>query len=666
MSTPATNSLLATSFSAWLGSKPISSNAVAVSAGSADSNSVVFWAKGEGPFEGWLTYQPSINWFSNRSQYPQGLYRYQTKNIYLKSNGQAGDTIKFLAGDLLPGTTYNYSFKPAGETLFGQIPIALEGRVQTAPLPADAAAVRFGFGSCADGRYAPFDAISTVTSQNLDFFVIQGDAIYEDGSKLSPEVLPPLNPDAPYVLDAQRLQQSVEGLQRKFLENIRPSEERIWPYSLLSAPLELSSNGNLAPLYRSTGIYATYDNHEMADTALESGGGPADALSYVSWSTPSRSGGFFREGADLSAANLVNRSGSFINQREEFKGLLQTWFQNMPERDRGTIRSNDPRDNGTQQLYYAQQWGKHAVLINVDDRSYRDIKITAVDTNPDGRKSEDDVTGWEIDRPDSAGRTILGATQLAWLKQTLLQTQANGTTWKFISLSSPIDITGRPGDDGKPERGELSVDAKSWWGNYRHERQELLQFIADNGIKNVVFLAGDDHEARVNEVTYAPDGVIDNLTGYIPVPYAFTFVSSPIGALRPQAFVDAAAQKDPVTGAPQGLQGIVNKIEASMRGNPADPLLAPINPYGLDQGFPGLKNLTRTGISGYTADVNNPSMLDFYSPDTFNYGLIDVNPQGELTASLWGIPPTQINSFETVPAPIPTPIFSFSIDPTLA
>ena len=53
--------------------------------------------------------------------------------------------------------------------------------------------------------------------------------------------------------------------------------------------------------------------------------------------------------------------------------------------------------------------------------------------------SNNDDTG---SRADNASRTYLGATQLAWLEQTLLAAEQAGTTWKFVNISDPIDQIG--------------------------------------------------------------------------------------------------------------------------------------------------------------------------------------------------------------------------------
>jgi hypothetical protein len=45
----------------------------------------------------------------------------------------------------------------------------------------------------------------------------------------------------------------------------------------------------------------------------------------------------------------------------------------------------DPRTNGTRQLYFAQRWGKNAIFINTDCRSYRDIRMkTAANADDTG------------------------------------------------------------------------------------------------------------------------------------------------------------------------------------------------------------------------------------------------------------------------------------------
>lgn len=73
-------------------------------------------------------------------------------------------------------------------------------------------------------------------------------------------------------------------------------------------------------------------------------------------------------------------------------------------------------------------------------------------------------------------RTMLGAEQKQWLKDNLLTSDA---TWKFIINQVPMT--------------QLYVLPYDRWEGYEAERLELLNFIRDNQIENVVFLTTDIH-----------------------------------------------------------------------------------------------------------------------------------------------------------------------------
>src|SRR5262249_45598376 len=125
--------------------------------------------------------------------------------------------------------------------------------------------------------------------------------------------------------------------------------------------------------------------------------------------------------------DYMNRSTGFLTLRDVFMNY-------MPMADRGLVNNpGDPRTNGTQQLYFSQQWGRNAIYIMTDTRSYRDLRIKTADG------SADDTSATRANFP---GRSYLGATQLAWLEQTLLEAQNAGTPWKFVTVSDPIDQLG--------------------------------------------------------------------------------------------------------------------------------------------------------------------------------------------------------------------------------
>lgn len=111
-----------------------------------------------------------------------------------------------------------------------------------------------------------------------------------------------------------------------------------------------------------------------------------------------------------------------------------------------------------------------------------------------------------LDAINDPHRTMLGVTQKAIFKDTLLHSKAK---YKFVISSVNM-------------QQEYALPYDRWEG-YAAERSEILNFIRHNAIKNVVFLSTDSHLNLMNEV------FIDHFTG--PKPIAYEFVTGPIAAL---------------------------------------------------------------------------------------------------------------------------------------
>jgi alkaline phosphatase D len=82
---------------------------------------------------------------------------------------------------------------------------------------------------------------------------------------------------------------------------------------------------------------------------------------------------------------------------------------------------------------------------------------------------------------DTSG-TLLGRTQLDWFKESLMSSQAS---FKFVAIG-----------------GQFLSDFKGYENvaNYARERQEMIDFIDQNKIKNVIFLTGDRHHSEVTKL----------------------------------------------------------------------------------------------------------------------------------------------------------------------
>ena len=162
---------------------------------------------------------------------------------------------------------------------------------------------------------------------------------------------------------------------------------------------------------------------------------------------------------------------------------------------------NDPDTH----IYRSFNWGKDLDLFIIDARSYRSQNHIA-------------------DTPDS-NKTMLGEEQLQWLKQELSNSNA---TWKVISSDVPISIptgsnTSILGRDGWANGNE--TNNYSYYTGFESELTDLLEFIDNQQIKNVVFITTDVHFPAFIKYDFDlnNDGTITEI---------HEFVSGPLSAFR--------------------------------------------------------------------------------------------------------------------------------------
>ena len=129
------------------------------------------------------------------------------------------------------------------------------------------------------------------------------------------------------------------------------------------------------------------------------------------------------------------------------------------------------------------------------DRLYRmvrggaDLELFLLDTRQYRSRNADQ---------DGLAKTMLGEKQLQWLLKGLTETTA---TWKVIVTSVPLSIS---------KGGGASVPGNDGWAGgpdgtgFERERQEIVDTILRQKVKNVVFLAGDVHYVQAN--AYDPNG----------------------------------------------------------------------------------------------------------------------------------------------------------------
>ncbi len=179
----------------------------------------------------------------------------------------------------------------------------------------------------------------------------------------------------------------------------------------------------------------------------------------------------------------------------------------------------------SQTCYRTIRWGAHVDLLLTDNRSYRgpsahpgysardvEDERSAVNvfsnfslfdgnllhTLAEGRDANGGnppeavvLNGETMPNPrrDDPAVSLLGTRQKQWFKDALAASRA---TWKVWANAEPVMGFRFDADRINPEAGSGFLWTDSWDG-FPNEREELMRFIRENGIANVVSLSGDRH-----------------------------------------------------------------------------------------------------------------------------------------------------------------------------
>jgi alkaline phosphatase D len=150
----------------------------------------------------------------------------------------------------------------------------------------------------------------------------------------------------------------------------------------------------------------------------------------------------------------------------------KAWGESMPTFGKGS--------NGNK-IYRKLQFGKNVDMIVMDQRQYRA-------NQPCDDAVAKPCADW--DEP----RAFLGKTQMNWVKSELKKSKAN---WKVMAnelMIMPTEVTGG---------NFFTFDS---WQGYPQERAELLNFIKNNSIKDVMFVTGDIHTFITGQAEIGFDG----------------------------------------------------------------------------------------------------------------------------------------------------------------
>ncbi len=471
------------------------------------------------------------------------------------------------------------------------------GKFSTAATLGQRTGLKFGVSGDWRGELAPYPAISNADDAKLKFFVEFGDTIYADVA--SPALK---NPDG------------TEKSQATTLNDYRTKLNEVY-----SSRAGLNT---LADLRASTSILTTIDDHEVTND--------------------------FAGGQDLAISSaaeqaLYGAKTGLINDSPLFENGLQAFQEFNPTRDLTYKTPGDTRTDGERQIYRSNSFGSDAATFVLDARSFRDTELPGV-TNPNDAAQVGKFLAASFDPK----RTLLGKQQLDDLKRDLLQSQKDGVTWKFIMIPEPIQNIG-------------VLAAGDRFEGYAAERTEILKYINDNKISNVVFVSADIHGTLVNNLTYqtAP-GQPQIATSAFEISTGSVAYSEPFGPTVAQLGaalgVLTPAQKVAYdAGTPAVRDAIIKGI--------VDAGLQPLgyDPLGLD------KNLTQAN------GLINAKLLqgDYVATNTFGWTEFNIDQKTQkLTVTTYGIDPYTRAELEANPAAItsrqPKIVSQFEVVPSAA
>lgn len=457
------------------------------------------------------------------------------------------------------------------------------GKFWTPPLVGTFAGLSFGVSGDQRGELAPYPSIRNAADRELGFFLQFGDNIYADFP----------SPDLP-IAQARTL-----------------AEYRLKNNEVYASRFGLNT---FAALRSSTAILATIDDHEV---------------------TNDFAGGALR----TSDPRFAGDTGILISDTETFHHGLQAFREYHPVADREYGATGDYVTAGRIKNYRFNTYGSDAATFVLDARSFRSPPLPAI-TNPnDPTQVAAFLTG-----SFAPGRTLLGAQQLADLKQNLLESQAAGILWKFIFCPEPVQNFGPLGGEDRYE-------------GYAAERTSLLKYIDDAHISNVVFVTADFHGTVVNRLSYQlgpfqpqiQTNSFEIITGSVAFDKPFGPTIVDLGAAL--GVVDSAT-RNLYNSLPNGLTKesiVLAVVNGGLAGLGYNPISATANPLPTMQLLEGLYSSTNT-----------------YGWTEFN---IDPNTH-VLDVKTWGILPYSQTELEAAPASvsgrIPTVVSRFAVAPLSA
>jgi alkaline phosphatase D len=448
----------------------------------------------------------------------------------LTATSDSDFTLRVFVEGLDSATTYYYRFAAGPGPDFSDV-----GRTWTAPTATADVAVNLAWVSCMDfeaGFHGAFremikDDDAASAANKIHAVVHLGDFIYETrGSQFSrplsdtfveldiedrngePRVVAPF-PSGGGQSGNDNFANSVDDYRHQYKQYLRDPDLRAararWPF------------------------IHTWDDHEFTNDCWQSQSNyvGADTLDEPTQRRKVAANQAWCEFIPSALSDAIGVAG-VANQASDFTAATVTDapFGTAVDENNLFTEPNNVAALGTMTIYRSLRLGKHCELVITDERSYRsdhavpeeliypylglyffdlrnvlsyemsiamDAGAEANGGNPPTSFHNDQFPNTNMTR---APGTVLGGPQKAWWKATM---QASDATWKVWANEVPLMRFFIKNSGLLIFDRVMDSDA---WDGYNYERNELMSFLRDNSIQNVIAITGDIHS------TYA--GVVMN------------------------------------------------------------------------------------------------------------------------------------------------------------
>lgn len=441
-------------------------------------------------------------------------------------------TVRVLVEDLEPDTTYFFRFLSGNNE-------SVTGRTITAPDPLSMQPVKLAFVSCQERKHGFYhayrrmieDDISADSNDKIQFVLHLGDFIYE--TRNDPLQTPV---DDEYTVMSEDLINE-DGSRRtldSFLDGAITSNGIEYAQSLddyRQLYREYLSDPDLQAARARWPFVMLWDDHEFSDDCWQTEAnyentGPDSSTNEPSQPRKVSANQAWFEYMPVNLTNPESTDSDLLHSHDFIDTVVGETPNTQINEDNQVVNDDNINAISSLTIYRQLQFGGLLQLILTDNRSYRsdhaipedltgniDLFISprvalpidlqnALDAGRTANNNDPDTflfLGSIVLNPRrlSPPGTMLGQRQKDWFKQCLLRSNSR---WKIWGNSVPLLrlLANLSAVDNNLEDILLSVDT---WDGYRSERNELMQFLLDNDIRNVVSLSGDLHAHYAGEVT---------------------------------------------------------------------------------------------------------------------------------------------------------------------